>query len=271
MTTGIWILGDRLTIKQLSLQNNQAQKQQTPVIFIESSNYVQQRPYHQQKLVLVWSAMRHFAAELKADNWQVTYKIAADFITPLQDWIAANKITNLQITNPCDRPFLKLIKSLDLDCEITFLPDNHFLWNKDEFITWANSRQRLLMEDFYREGRKRFNILMDGKKPIGGKWNYDKDNRKPPKKNLQTPPSLSFEPDAITQEVIDWVKQEKFSHYGKIEPFNWAVTRQQSQQVLTYFIQESLPQFGTYQDAMITGEYTMWHSLISPYLISRFT
>ncbi|MDJ0570583.1 MAG: cryptochrome/photolyase family protein [Pleurocapsa sp. MO_192.B19] len=129
--------------------------------------------------------MRHFAAELKADNWQVTYKIAADFITPLQDWIAANKITNLQITNPCDRPFLKLIKSLDLDCEITFLPDNHFLWDKDEFITWANSRKRLLMEDFYREGRKRFNILMDGKKPIGGKWNYDKDNRKPPKKNVR--------------------------------------------------------------------------------------
>ncbi|MDJ0570581.1 MAG: cryptochrome/photolyase family protein [Pleurocapsa sp. MO_192.B19] len=53
MTTGIWILGDRLTTKQLSLQNNQAQKQQKPVIFIESSNYVQQRPYHQQKLVLV--------------------------------------------------------------------------------------------------------------------------------------------------------------------------------------------------------------------------
>ena len=83
MTVGIWILGDRLTIKQLSLSNNQNNKQQTPVIFIESNNYVRQRPYHRQKLVLIWSAMRHFAEELKADGWQVTYEIASDFITPL--------------------------------------------------------------------------------------------------------------------------------------------------------------------------------------------
>ncbi|WP_019506534.1 cryptochrome/photolyase family protein [Pleurocapsa sp. PCC 7319] len=266
MTIGIWILGDRLTTKQLSLSNNQSNKQQIPVIFIESSEYVKQHPYHRQKLVLVWSAMRHFAAELEADNWKVTYKIAADFATPLQDWLATNNITELQITTPCDRPFHNLIQSLDLNCEIKFLADNHFLWSKEEFITWANSRKRLLMEDFYREGRKRFNILMDGKKPLGGKWNYDKDNRKPPKKNLSTPSPLTFEPDAITQEVIDWIKQEKFSDYGRIEPFNWAVTRQQAQQVLTYFVQECLPQFGTYQDAMVTGEYTMWHSLISPYL-----
>ena len=266
MTTGIWILGDRLTTKQLSLQNNQNNKQKTPVIFIESNNYVRQRPYHRQKLVLIWSAMRHFAEELRADNWQVTYEIAADFATPLQNWLAQHQITELQITTPCDRPFLRLIQNFDLNCSITFLPDNHFLWGKDEFITWAESRSRLLMEDFYREGRKRFNILMDGNKPIGGKWNYDRQNRKPPKKSLQTPKPLTFEPDAITQEVIDWIEGEKFSNYGKIQPFNWAVTRQQARQVLTHFVDECLPQFGTYQDAMITGEYTMWHGMISPYL-----
>jgi deoxyribodipyrimidine photolyase-related protein len=266
MTIGIWILGDRLTRKQLSLQNNQDHQQQTQIILIESGNYARQRPYHQQKLVLVWSAMRHFAAELQTDGWQVTYKIAADFLTPLQDWIKKYQITELQITTPCDRPFLKLIQGLDLNCKLTFLADNHFLWTQEEFITWAKSRKRLLMEDFYREGRRRFHILMDGQKPVGGKWNYDQENRKPPKKKLQTPTILTFEPDTLTQEVIAWVKQEKFSDYGKIEPFNWAVTRQQAQQVLSHFVQTSLPQFGTYQDAMLTGEYTLWHSLISPYL-----
>ena len=262
---GIWILGDRLTTKQLSLQNNRDNKEQTPVIFIESSNYVRQRPYHQQKLVLIWSAMRHFAEELKADGWQVTYEIAADFVTPLQKWIEQHQITQLQITTPCDRPFRKLIQNMNLNCEVVFLPDNHFLWSIDEFTAWAKSRNRLLMEDFYREGRKRFKILMDGKNPVGGKWNYDLQNRKPPKKSLETPEPLIFEPDAITREVIDWV-EAKFSGYGKIQSFNWAVTREQAVRVLTYFVEESLPQFGTYQDAMITGEYTMWHSLISPYL-----
>lgn len=266
MTIGIWILGDRLTTKQLSLQNNRDNKQQTPVIFIESSNYVKQRPYHRQKLVLVWSAMRHFAEELKGVGWQVSYEIAEDFSTPLQNWIERHQISELQITTPCDRPFQKLIQNFGLNCKITFLPDNHFLWSSDEFISWAESRQRLLMEDFYREGRKRFKILMDGKQPVGDKWNYDAQNRKPPKKSLTTPPPLTFEPDEITRSVIDWVKQEQFSNYGKIEPFNWGVTAHQARQVLSHFVEECLPQFGTYQDAMVTGEYTMWHGLISPYL-----
>ena len=266
MTIGIWILGDRLSEQQSSLENNQTERDKTPVILIESSNYVRQRPYHRQKLVLVWSAMRHFAQELKGSGWQVTYEIAEDFETPLVNWITKHQITELQITTPSDRPFLKAIKKLNLGCEVTFTPDNHFLWSEAEFLTWTKSRKRLLMEDFYRESRKRFDILMESGKPSGGKWNYDKQNRKPPKKNLQTPEPLVFEADEITQAVINWVKQENFSDYGQIEPFNWAVTREQAQQVLTYFIEHSLADFGTYQDAMLTGEYTLWHSLISPYL-----
>ena len=266
MSIGIWVLGDRLDRSQSALASSQKQKKQTPVILIESSNYVKQRPYHQQKLVLVWSAMRHFACELKADGWQVTYAITEDFTPPLKQWIAQNKITELRITEPCDRSFQTYIQSLDLNCQVKLLPDNHFLWSRQAFQEWVQSRKRLLMEDFYREGRKRFNILMSGKDPIGGKWNYDKQNRKPPKNNLQTPERLWFEPDKTTQEVIEWVKEKQFSNYGEITPFRWGVTREQALQALEHFITECLPNFGTYQDAMVTGEYTMWHGLISPYL-----
>ena len=239
MTIGIWILGDRLTTQQSSLQNNQDNRDKTPVISIESCNYVRQRPYHRQKLVLVWSAMRHFAQELREDGWQVTYATAEDFATPLADWIAEHQITELQITTPSDRPFLKLIQKLSLGCEVTFTPDNHFLWSEEEFLAWSKTRKRLLMEDFYRAGRKRFDILMTDGKPTGGKWNYDKQNRKPPKKNLSTPAPLVFEPDEITQEVIDWVKQSEFSDYGKLESFHWGVTREQAEQVLAYFVEHS--------------------------------
>ena len=266
MTIGIWVLGDRLNQAQSALASCQEQKAQTPVILIESSNYVKQRPYHQQKLVLVWSAMRHVAEELRANGWQVTYCIEEDFATPLQEWIAHNNVTELRITEPCDRPFAAYIKSLEIDCQLNFVPDNHFLWSHQAFQDWVSSRKRLLMEDFYREGRKRFNILMSGKDPIGGKWNYDKQNRKPPKSNLQTPERIWFKPDKITQEVIEWVQTQKFSSYGAIEPFQWGVTREQALQALDYFIAECLADFGTYQDAMVTGEYTMWHGLISPYL-----
>jgi deoxyribodipyrimidine photolyase-related protein len=261
MTIGIWILGDQLSMTQTALQREPA-----PVILIESSRYGQERPYHRQKLVLVWSAMRHFAEELRQAGWEVTYEIAEDFETPLRQWIKANDITELRLMQPNDRPFVEWVTSLDLPCKIKLLPNNLFLWTADEFRAWANGRKNLLMEYFYREGRQRYQVLMEGNHPVRGVWNLDKENRKPPKGKLNTPAPLWFEPDAMTQEVIDWVKAGNFSSYGKVEPFRWGVTRSQALQVLEHFITTRLPMFGPYQDAMVTGEETMWHAMLSPYL-----
>lgn len=265
MRTGIWLLGDQLWLEQAALQSCVNQQSEIPVILIESRQWVQQRPYHRQKLVLVWSAMRHFAEELRQAGWTVSYAIATDFATPLTQWIVAEGITELRIMQPSDRPFTHLIQSLNLPCAVKFLPNNQFLWAQG-FEQWAKGRKNLLLEYFYREGRQRFQVLMEGKQPIGGQWNFDKENRKPPKGKLKTPPALWFEPDDITREVINWVKAENFSTYGQVEPFRWAVTRSQALQVLDHFIQYRLPTFGPYQDAMVTGEATMWHALLSPYL-----
>ena len=172
MAIGIWILGDQLWTGQAALSSCETAKKQTPVILIESRNYARQRPYHRQKLVLIWSAMRHFAEELRSAGWPVTYEIADDFQIPLKDWIDRHKITEVRLMNPNDRPFFQLIKKLELGCPITFVPNNHFLWSREDFQQWANSRKRLLLEDFYRQGRKRFKILMEGNKPIGGQWNF---------------------------------------------------------------------------------------------------
>lgn len=264
MTIGIWVLGDQLWQQQAALQISQPTKH--PVILIESAAHVRDRPYHRQKLVLVWSAMRHFAAELRQAGWQVTYEIAADFQSALQNWIKQQKITELRIMMPSDRPFARLIAELDLSCQVTLVPNNHFLWSPEEFQQWAKGRKNLLMEYFYREGRSRFQILMTEGKPIGGQWNFDKENRQPPKQGLHTPKRQWFEPDQITREVIAWVEQGEFSTYGKLDQFRWGVTRSQALQVLDHFITDCLGEFGPYQDAMVTGEQTMWHSLISPYL-----
>ncbi|MEO1210903.1 MAG: cryptochrome/photolyase family protein [Cyanobacteria bacterium J06638_20] len=267
MKQGIWVLGDQLSLQHAALQKMSDRPSQTPIVLIESRDWATQRPYHQQKLVLVWSAMRHFADELRQAGWPVTYHIAENFETPLQKWIAAEGITELLVMQPSDRPFRQLIQSLDLPCDVTLLPNNHFLWQDGEFEQWAKGRKNLLMEYFYREGRKRFSVLMKGKDPIGGQWNFDKENRKPPKKGgLKTPEALWFEPDAMTCEVMEWVKKGKFSTYGNLEPFRWGVTREQALQVLHAFLEQRLPTFGPYQDAMVTGEDTMWHALLSPYL-----
>lgn len=270
MTIGVWVLGDQLWDGQSALQSCTPDREQTPVIFIESLRHAQQLPYHLQKLVLVWSAMRHFATELRSLGWLVTYTQAEDFKTPLVEWIEQYQITQLRVMAPTDRPFAQLIQKLDLPCQVTFTPNNRFIWSDEDFKQWASSRKRLLMEDFYREGRQRFDILMVGDKPSGGRWNFDRENRKPPKGKLTLPEALWFEPDAVTQDAINWLQQsEAFKDsqdYWQVEPFRWGVTRQQALQVLDFFVKTRLSEFGPYQDAMVTGEQTMWHAMLSPYL-----
>ena len=262
MTVGIWVLGDQLWMGQAAL----ASDTDAPVIFIESRRHSTERRYHRQKLVLVWSAMRHFAAELEAKGRTVTYQIADEFEPPLHQWIEEMGITEVRVMEPADRPFARFLNGLNLP--LTIVPNNHFLWSVAEFEQWAASRKSLLMESFYREGRKRYSILMEEttKKPtpIGGQWNYDKQNRKPPKKGLNPPAPHWFEPDEITRQVMTDVAE--LDTFGNLEPFGWAVTRSQALQVLDYFINVRLATFGPYQDSMITGEDTLWHALLSPYL-----
>ena len=263
MTVGIWVLGDQLWLGQSALASCPGT---APVIMIESRQHVRQRPYHKQKLVLVWSAMRHFAQELEAAGWPVTYESSPDFVTPLKKWIQQQGITELRLMTPADRPFTQFLQSLDLSCTLTLLPNTHFLWSTDDFNDWASRRKGLLLESFYREGRKRFDLLMEGKDPTGGQWNFDKDNRKPPKGKLDTPEPLWFEPDETTQSVIEQVETADWPTFGEVGSFGWAVNREQALQVLDNFINIRLKTFGPYQDAMVTGEDTLWHALLSPYL-----
>ncbi|MEM6452712.1 MAG: cryptochrome/photolyase family protein, partial [Cyanobacteria bacterium P01_D01_bin.105] len=266
MTVGIWVLGDQLWQGQSALESCTDNKANTPVIMIESLSHVRERRYHQQKLVLVWSAMRHFAESLKAEGWQVSYAVAESFQVPLAAWLKQNKIDELRVMEPADRPFKILLNTLQIDCKLVQTPNNHFLWSTTEFEEWAASRKSLLMESFYREGRKRFNILMDGKKPVGEKWNFDKENRKPLKGKILPPAPLLFEPDKTTKDVMALVAAAAVETFGDMEDFAWGVTRQQALEVLDEFVTNRLQTFGPYQDAMVTGEDTLWHALLSPYL-----
>jgi deoxyribodipyrimidine photolyase-related protein len=267
MTVGIWILGDQLCLEGSAIASIEPT---APVILIESIAHVKVRPYHQQKLILVWSAMRHFAQTLTEQGYSVEYAEAEDFVTPLKHWIGTQGITELRVMAPVDKPFAQLLEQLDLPCELQILPNNQFLWTEAEFCEWAGGRKRLLLEDFYRECRKRYGILMEENgKPVGDRWNFDQENRKPPKKNdpnFNPPMPQWFEPDQITQAVMDKVRHLDVPTYGELEAFRWGVTRSQALAVLETFIITRLDTFGPYQDAMVTGEYTMWHSLVSPYI-----
>lgn len=278
MTIGIWILGDQLHATQAALAASNPG--QARVLLIESTSVLERRAFHQQKLVLVWSAMRHFAAELEQAGWAVDQRQAASFSEALAAWVDERGITELHLMEPADRPFRQAIEATvtrlaaQRPVRLVWHASNAFLWSRQDFATWAGRYKQLRLELFYREGRRRFGVLMAGDAPLGGQWNYDHDNRKAPPKGLKGPAPLWFEPDAITEAVIAKVEaidarrraDGRSPLPGTASPFRWAVTRDQALAVLEHFIATRLDGFGPYQDAMVSGQPTLWHALLSPYL-----
>ena len=151
----------------------------------------------------------------------------------------------------------------ELGCSVEVLRDDRFLASHHEFAMWAKGRKRLSMEYFYREMRKKTGLLMDGDKPVADRWNFDSENRKPAEDDLFLPQLLRFEPDAITQDVLKLVNRRFSNHFGDLEPFGFAVTRQDAERALDHFIEACLSLFGDYQDAMLTGQRFLYHSVLS--------
>ena len=146
--------------------------------------------------------------------------------------------------------------------------DRHFFCTRADFAAHAEGRKMLRMEFFYREVRRKFRVLLDGKgEPEGGQWNYDHDNRGSfarggPKAEKLRAPVLS-QPDATTRAVLALVEKRFAQHPGELQTFAWPVTPEEARMTLDDFIKHRLAGFGQFQDAMWTEEPWLFHSRIS--------
>jgi len=140
-----------------------------------------------------------------------------------------------------------------------------------EFAAHARGRKGLRMEFFYREMRRRHGVLMRDGEPEGGQWNFDADNREAfgaegpagAAGPAGVPAPARFEPDDTTREALQEVRTRFASHPGRLDDFAWPVTRAQALQSLQRFIEQRLPLFGRYQDAMWPGEPWLYHAHLS--------
>ena len=227
--------------------------------------------HHPKKIVLVLSAMRHFAQALRDRG------ITVDYVTLHQQGntgtlrgemlraVARHRPLAVVATEPGE---FRLAEDMRHWHELSGLPtdirdDTRFLCRVQEFRAWAQGRASLRMEFFYRDMRRRYRLLMDEDGPAGGAWNYDPQNRKPLPKHVQPPPARHFPPDAVTQEVMAMAADTFPDHFGSVDGFALPVTAQDAQAALDDFVQNRLPQFGDWQDAMKAGEPAMFHALVS--------
>ena len=275
----VWILADQLSATNTALLS--AKKGHDRLLFIESRRSFGKLPYHRHRLMLLLSAMRHFAAERKADGWEVDYRGLADspdMLAPLAAHCDACNPSEIIITSPNNHDESQALESLrrKLPCPLRIIPSRQFLCSREDFEELAQGKKRLLMENFYREMRRRTGLLMEADgKPTGGEWNYDAENRGTfpdwkkagsplPERIAGTPPRPPL--DSLTREVAADLETWFPSAPGKAADFAIPVTRMASLQWLEHFIAKRLPDFGTWQDLMIQGKPDMFHSIISPML-----
>ncbi len=273
MSTGVWIIGDQVDRNASSLK---LAPLDSPIVFIESFRFCRRRPYHWQKLVLILSAMRHFAAELRTAGREVHYYTLADnFTKALAQFVRKAKIKTLYVMEPNDHDRVIAMPSIaeEIGCRIEVTPNNQFLADHDQFADWANGKRSMLMEFFYRTQRKRLGILLEADgTPVGGSWNLDKLNRVGViPANLPLPKPFAVNPDAITLQVIDEVHQHFKGHCfgGDVtvrqmrERFIWPVTPDSAESALHQFLEHRLAHFGPYEDAMTGRSWSLWHSHLS--------
>jgi deoxyribodipyrimidine photolyase-related protein len=224
------------------------------ILLIESQSMIAGADWHPERLFFLISSARHFAAELRSRGFDVRYLKSKNSVAGLQEIQAEFP----EITfHAAEQSSYRLSKSL-ADFGVNFLENDFFLTPRPLFASWAASQKSYLMENFYRKQRSRLNVLMEGDAPIGGQWNYDKDNRLPPPKNYTWPPYLEHQRNAIDREVAAELKMEPTK--------TWATTRAGALTQLDYFIKNHFEKFGPYEDAMALDSWSLHHSLLSPYL-----
>ena len=267
------ILGDQLSRNISCL--HYCEKQTDTILLCEvweEATYVR---HHKKKIAFLFSAMRHFAWELKEDGYQVHYTRLDDpqnsgsFRGELRRAITNYHPDNIIVTYPGEYRVLADMQTWqsEFNIPVEIRSDDRFLCTPEEFKTWAADRKNLRMEFFYRAMRLKYQVLVSDGNPEGGSWNYDNENRKTPgNQGLWIPGSPGFEPDEVTTEVIVLVAEKFGDHFGDLEPFLFAVTRSDALIVLETFIRDRLPAFGDYQDAMLQGQPQMYHAQISFYL-----
>ena len=297
----VLILGDQLD--EFSSAFDGFDPRQDMVLMVEAFEESTHVWSHKIRTTLFLSAMRHFAESLKQRGWSVDYramdthgdKTLADGLLAaisqhqpqavlgvepgdlrvrqqiedaVRSAIKLGAASDSKEKAPAQKDAQKQPKNDVAGAFLTWQEDKHFLCSLPQFRKWAGTSSSLRMEFFYRTMRKQYKVLVEGKandEPVGGKWNFDADNRKSFGKAgpQDVPKIIQYKPDAITQDVIKLVNTHFAAHPGQLDDFNWPVTREQALTALNDFIDNRLPQFGPHEDAMWTNLDFGWHSLLS--------
>ena len=262
------ILGD-----QLNHSHSWYQSVNSEVIYVlmeirSETDYVD---HHIQKVVAFFQAMRLFADTLSNEGHVVHYISLDDpenkqsFTENIKQLCVKHVIAHVEYQLPdeyrVDQELGMLSDTLKLP--INVVDTEHFYTTRTEFSEFFAGKKQFLLESFYRHMRKKHDVLMSAGKPEGDKWNFDSENRKKIPANHTVIAPLLFHRDVST--LVEMIHKNGVKTIGEVDEqqFLWPVTRNESLELLDFFVAYCLPLFGTFQDAMTPNAWSVYHSRLS--------
>lgn len=266
------VLGDQLSLDLSALTDIRPDRD--VVLAMEVMEECTYAGHHKQKIVLVLSAMRHFAETLRQRGLTVDYvsldtpENTGSFTSEIRRAVVRHRPSRIVVTEPSEWRVQAMVEGWEAVAGVPVVvrADRRFFASRERFAAWAAGRRSWRMEHFYREMRREHRLLMEGDQPAGGEWNYDHENRKKLPARAVLPARQRFAPDETTRAVIALVERRFPGNFGELQDFGWPVTRSDALVALGDFIENGLPSFGTYQDAMKAGAPFLYHSLLAPAL-----
>jgi deoxyribodipyrimidine photolyase-related protein len=265
------VLGDQLDPKSSALDGFDVR--QDAVWMAEVAEESTQVWSHKARIAVFLAAMRHYRDATREQGVPVLYRQLDDpdnlgsLASELEATVRRYKPRRLVVVEPGEWRVKESIEETarKLRVPVEMREDRHFLCTSEEFAEHAAERKQLRMEYFYRHMRRKTGVLLRDGQPEGGRWNFDEENRgrfgAEGPQGVRQPPR--FSPDVVTREVLALVEKAFVSHPGRLDQFAWPVTPREVRRALRDFVAHRLPHFGTYQDAMWSGEPFLHHSLLS--------
>jgi deoxyribodipyrimidine photolyase-related protein len=243
------------------------------VYLIEEPLFFKQYRFHKQKLVIHRSSMKFYHDFLERIKLNVIYIDSKNELSDIRILIPHLKqkgIEEIHFADVADNWLEKRIKQTAEKTGIIIheYPSPCFLNTREELNKYLGAKKKYSQTDFYIKQRKKLGILIDENgSPVGGKWTYDAENRlkypaskKPP--NVKFPPANKYYKEAVT-----YVNKHFPNNYGEMDKtFIYPNTFDESKKWFEDFLENRFSEFGNYEDAIVSKENILNHSVLTPML-----
>ena len=227
--------------------------------------------HHKHKILHTLSSMRSYRDDLLSLGAKVYYSsieennFKEDYVSKLKKFAKKSKYTKLIFFEVEDKFFERKIDIMKQEFQIEYLKSPMFLFSREDFSLFIKDKKPF-MGSFYKFSRVKNNILMQGNKPVGGKWSYDEENRKKIPQGLAIPKIRKLNITKNTAALIPYIKKYFSNHIGDLNNFWLPTTRQDAILYLNDFIEKKFNLFGDYEDAIFKEDDFLFHSTLSPLL-----